>query len=57
MLVITRKINSAFTVKCPGQEPITVTMLKSKNNGSEVLVGIDAPKEVAIERDDIVKTQ
>lgn len=47
MLILTRHINESIIIN----DDITVTILKS-NNG-QVRIGIDAPKEVSVHREEI----
>lgn len=49
MLVITRKPDQAFKIG----EDIWVEVISV--NGNQVRLGIDAPREIAIERDDMIK--
>lgn len=50
-LVITRKPGQSFTIG----DNITVTILKNpRPNTKSVRVAIDAPKEMAIRRDDMI---
>lgn len=47
MLVLTRKVGQAIMIG----DNITITLCEI--NGTQVKIGIDAPKDVHIERDDI----
>lgn len=53
MLVLTRKEGDFVTVEIPGQKPIRVTLVSVK--GKQVRVGIEAPQEYRILRDNAVK--
>lgn len=47
MLILTRRINESIVIN----DDITITILKG-NNG-QVRIGIDAPKEVSVHREEI----
>ena len=47
MLILTRRVNESFKVG----DDITVTVMGI--NGSQVRLGIDAPKDVAVHREEI----
>lgn len=47
MLILTRNIGSSIKIG----DNITVTVLKV--NGNQIRIGIDAPKDVAVHRDEV----
>lgn len=49
MLILTRNAGEAIKIG----EDITITVMGTK--GNQVRIGIDAPKDVAIARDDMIK--
>ena len=51
MLVVSRKINQTIKIG----ESITVMLVEIR--GDKVRIGIEAPKNVAIVRDDAIKTE
>lgn len=48
MLILKRRIEECIQIKVPGQEPITVKILKILDG--QVEVGIDAPRAVEVRR-------
>jgi len=50
MLCLTRKPNEWITLTLPSGEKIRITYVK--RNGEKVMIGIDAPKNIKIMRDE-----
>jgi carbon storage regulator len=50
MLVITRKLNERITIA----GNITITVVDIRERQGQVRIGIDAPKDIAIHRDDAI---
>jgi carbon storage regulator len=53
MLVITRKLNERIYIA----DNITITVVDIRERSGQVKIGIDAPKEIAILRDDIINLE
>jgi len=54
MLILTRRIGESLVIDNPvsGGEPITVTVLGVK--GNQIRIGIDAPKDITILREELI---
>ena len=52
MLVLTRRIGEKIIV---GDKDLVITVLDSDNRGGRVKIGISAPKETAVHREEIYK--
>ena len=52
MLILSRKHNESITITTPSGENIEITILEGK--GTQVKVGIDAPKDYLILRDELL---
>lgn len=52
MLVLTRRTGEVIEIDVPGQPVIKITILGVKKYG-QVSVGIDAPRDVAVNREEI----
>jgi len=50
MLIITRATDESFTVTPPGYPPIKIMVVRVR--GDRVRIGIEAPQDVVIHRDD-----
>jgi len=63
MLVLTRRLNESFTVTVPvlGAAPVVIEIVimgvTSRSDRPRVRVGINAPKAVAVVRDDAKKLE
>lgn len=55
MLIISRRVNEAFTTVQPDGTTIKVRVLRMK--GGNVRVGIEAPKSVRIVRDELLPAE
>ncbi len=52
MLILTRRVGETMTIELtPGEPPVTVTVLGVK--GNQVRIGCNAPKHVAVHREEI----
>lgn len=56
MLVVTRKVNEQVYLDVPpSTEPIRIMIQPADIRGDKIRLGIDAPREVQISRDDMKK--
>jgi carbon storage regulator CsrA len=53
MLVLTRLENQSIIIRVPGHPPITVTVLEIRPGTRKVRVGIAAPRDTTVHRDEI----
>jgi len=53
MLILTRRTGEALIIETPDGERITVTVLEV--NGNQVRIGTDAPADIAIVREELLR--
>ena len=53
MLVLSRKANESIVISVPGYPPITVTVAEINKRAGKVRLGITAPHEVLVDREEI----
>ena len=59
MLMLSRKTDQSITLRIPGHDDVVIKIVDLKNNQFGKLVarvGIDAPKEIEIVRNEIIGT-
>jgi len=52
MLVLTRKNNQKINIAIPGEQEIVIQVVQIGSN--QVKIGIDAPKDILILRDELI---
>lgn len=57
MLVVTRETNQTITLRTGAGEVITVKVCGVNTGNARVSIGIEAPRSVVIERDDLKKAK